>query len=243
MPRAARVSMRGPLPKRFYETAAVEARDGGFALVLDGKPAKTPARNPLVLPTRASGEAVAQEWAAQGEHVDPATMPLTRITNSAIDGVAGQIEAVRDEIVKYAGSDLVCYRADAPDRLILAQAKAWNPVLAFARERLGAVFALSEGVVFVEQPAGAIETVRARVAQETSPYRLAALHVITTLSGSALIALALADGGLDAEAAWAAAHVDEHYNESVWGEDLEASRRRAIRAADFMAAARLYALT
>jgi chaperone required for assembly of F1-ATPase len=239
----ARLSMQSVLPKRFYENAAVEEREEGLVLTLDGRMARTPGRKPLAFPNRALGEAVAQEWQAQVEVINPALMPLTRICNSAIDGVAEQAEAVADEIVKYAGSDLVCYRAGEPERLVAAQAQHWDPILAVERERYGTRFLLSEGIVFVEQPETAIAGIRARVAQERDPFRLAALNVMTTLTGSALIALATADGALGADAAWEAAHLDEIVQESIWGEDADAIRRRAVRKIDFDAAVRTAALT
>lgn len=239
---AARDAARGPLPRRFYERAGVEPRDGGFALVLDARPARTPGRNPLAAPTRALGEAIAAEWAAQGETIDPGSMPITRIVNSAIDGVAREREAVRAEIAKYAGSDLVCYRAGEPERLVAAQNAAWGPVLAFARESLGARFALAEGVMFVDQPPEAIAAIEARLAREACAFRIAALHVMTTLTGSALIALAAADGALDGEEAWRAAHVDEIAQESVWGEDAQALARRTARKREFDAALMVWTL-
>jgi chaperone required for assembly of F1-ATPase len=239
----ARLSMQSPLPKRFYENASVEEREDGFVLTLDGRMARTPGRNPLALPNKAFGDAVAQEWQAQIGVINPALMPLTRIANSAIDGVAAQVEAVGDEIVKYAASDLVCYRAGEPERLTEAQVRHWDPVLAFVRERYGAEFATSEAIVFVEQPEASIAAIAQRVAQETCPFRIAALNVMTTLTGSALIALAAADGGLDEDAAWEAAHVDELVQESIWGEDEDAMRRRAIRKIDFDAAFRMLQLT
>ncbi|MCG6121748.1 MAG: ATPase [Microvirga sp.] len=239
---AARRDMRSPATRRFYERASAAPVEGGFALTLDGRPARTPGRKPLAAPTRALGEALAREWEAQGETIDPASMPLTRIANSAIDGVSDQRESVLAEIAKYAGSDLVCYRAGEPERLVAAQNEAWEPVLAFAQERLGARFALAEGVMFVAQPPDAIAAVEARLARETCAFRIAALHVVTTLTGSALIAIALADGALDGEAAWRAAHVDELAQESVWGEDAEALARRAARKREFDAALAVLAL-
>jgi chaperone required for assembly of F1-ATPase len=241
--KAAQQAMRAPLPKRFYEQASVEERDGSFTLVLDGRPARTPAGNPLAAPTRPLGEALAAEWQAQRAEIDPRAMPLTRIANSAIDGVATQREAVLDNLVEYAGSDLVCYRAGDPERLAEAQGAAWDPVLDWAHETLGARFVLSEGVMHVEQPASACEAVRARVERAASPFALAALHVMTTLTGSVLIALAHVDGRLSADEAWSAAHVDEHFQEAVWGEDEEAMARRATREADFRAASTVYRLS
>ena len=240
--KAAQRAMRPPLPKRFYETAAVEERDGAHHLLLDGRAARTPARNPLAVPTRALAEALAAEWQGQGAEIDPAAMPLTRIVNSAIDGVARERAAVIADMAKYAGSDLVCYRAGEPETLVAEQARAWDPVLAWAREELGARFVLSEGVMHVAQPEAAVAAVRARLETVGSPLRLAALHVMTTITGSVLIALAQAAGVLEAGQAFAAAHVDERHQESRWGEDEEALRRRAAREAEFLAAARVYAL-
>jgi chaperone required for assembly of F1-ATPase len=241
--RAARATMKPILPKRFYRQAGIEKREGGFALVLDGRPARTPARNALELPTRALAGAVASEWNRQGDFIDPATMPITRIVNSAIDGVAAQREAVIDEIARYAGSDLVCYRAGDPARLVEAQKAAWDPVLAWARADLGAHFFLSEGVMHVAQPDAAIAAVRTAVETIVSPFALAALSVLTSLSGSVLIALAHVAGRLDTEQAWDTAHVDERYQESVWGEDEEAQARRRARHAEFRAASEVFRLS
>jgi chaperone required for assembly of F1-ATPase len=240
--KAAQNAMRPALPKRFYKAASVEERDGAFQLLLDGRPAKTPARNLIAVPARALAEALAAEWQGQGTAIDPAATPLTRIVNSAIDGVADAQGAVIADLAKYAGSDLVCYRAGEPEKLVAEQARAWDPVLAWAREALGARFVLSEGVMHVVQPEAAVAAVRARLEAIDSPFRLAALHVMTTLTGSVLTALAHAAGALDAAEAWAAAHVDERHQESRWGEDEEALARRAAREADFLAAARVYAL-
>ena len=231
-----------PKPKRFYRSAGVEPSEGGFVLTLDGRPARTPARAPLRLPTRALGEAVAAEWDGQGDTIEPASMPLTKLANTAIDGVSKEMDAVRADLARYAGSDLVAYRAGEPDRLVAEQALAWDPVLAFAREELGARFILSEGVTFVTQPEASLEQVRERLAAETSPFALAALHVMTTLTGSVLLALMHAGGRLSGEAAWEAAHVDERYQESRWGQDSEAVARREARRAEFEAASRLYRL-
>lgn len=240
--KSAQAGAKPALPKRFYETATAEPRDGGFALLLDGRGARTPGKRPLVAPNAALGEALAAEWRAQGAEIDPATMPLTRLVNSAIDGVSGAMEPVAAEIVNYAGSDLVCYRAGEPEKLVAAQSAAWDPILASTRAALDARFVLAQGVMFVAQPEHAIEAVSARVAAETSPFALAALNLMTTLTGSALIALAVADGRLSVDEAWAAAHVDEAHQESLWGTDALAAARRANRERDFRAAAALYAM-
>jgi len=229
---------RPALPKRFYTTAEAVEREGLWAIALDGKTTRTPGRAPLAFADRALAEEVAAEWAAQGATIDPATMPLTRLANAAIDGVAGEREAVAAEIVKYAGSDLVCYRADAPDRLVARQSAHWDPVLAFARDELGARFVLAEGVMYVEQSGEALEAVDRAVPRD-DVFVLAGLSVITTLTGSALIALAVRRGRLSVDDAWAAAHVDEDWNVELWGSDAEALARRAARRRDMDAAVRM----
>lgn len=240
--KAARHAMRPPLPKRFYERAWVEERDGAFALTLDGRVARTPARRLLAVPNRALGEAIAAEWAAQGVEIDPAGMPLTRLVNSALDGVADQREAVLDDLVRYAGSDLLCYRGGEPERLARQQGAIWDPILDWARESLDARFVLSEGVMHVDQPATTLAAVRTRAERVNSPFGLAVLHVMTTLTGSVLLALATAEGRLTPDEAWSAAHVDEHFQESIWGEDADAMTRRSAREAEFRAACSAYRL-
>jgi chaperone required for assembly of F1-ATPase len=232
---SARRGGRPSLRKRFYERAHVAETDGGGAqILLDAKLVKTPARNALAAPTRALADAIAAEWDAQKDVVDPASMPLTRLANSAIDAVSNAAVPVADEVAEYLGTDLLCYRADAPAGLIDKQSVAWDPVLAWAREQFGARFALAQGVVHVPQPREAIAAVRAAIPGD--PWRLAAVSSITTLTGSALLALALAHDALDARTAWAAAHVDEDWQVSQWGKDDLALERRTFREAEFRAA-------
>lgn len=240
--RAVRAQTRPALPKRFYEAAGLAEGEDGARLTLDGRPANTPARNPLILPTRSLAEAVAAEWAAQVDVIDPATMPLTRLANTAIDGVAPRREAVIDDLSAYAGTDLVAYRAGEPDRLVADQARAWDPILDWARDTLGARLFLSEGVMHVTQPETSVAALRAAIAAVEGPFRLAALHTMTTLTGSLLIALAVLHGRLTPQQAWAAAHVDEAYQASVWGTDAEAETRHALRRIEFEAAATLASL-
>lgn len=230
---SARRNMRPQLRKRFYQRAHV-GDDAPFAILLDNRAVKTPAGNALALPSRALGEAVAAEWDAQQERIDPAVMPLTRLVNSIIDGVATAPAPVAEEVGKYLGSDLVCYRADTPAGLVARQAQHWDPILDWARETLGARFVLAEGVVFVAQPNHAI--VAASAAIPSDPWRLGAVNVITTLTGSALIGLALSQGHLTVDEAWTAAHVDEDWNMSQWGRDELALDRRATRFAEMQAA-------
>lgn len=235
--RAVRDHGKPVLPKRFYTEAGFTEGEGGFRLTLDGRPANTPARHPLAAPTRALAERLAAEWAAQGQTIDPATMPVTRLVNTAIDGVAPRMAAVAEDLFAYAGTDLVAYRAGTPERLVAAQGQAWDPIIDWAREALDARLILSEGVMHVEQPEATVAALRMAVAAVRNPVRLAALHTLTTLSGSLLIALAVLAGHLTADEAWAAAHVDEHYQAAVWGADEDAETRMALRKAEFVAAA------
>jgi chaperone required for assembly of F1-ATPase len=237
---AARRAVRPTLKKRFYKDAGVVEGSEGFAVTLDGRPVKTPARRALAAPSRALGEALAAEWDAQAEVIDPARMPLTRLVNTIIDGVAATAGGVAAEIERYLGSDLVCYRAEGPDRLAARQAHLWDPILAFAREKLGARFEITYGVRFVTQSPDAIAA--ARRAIPVDPWRLGAVHAVTTLTGSALTALAFARGAMTLDDAWAAAHVDEDWNMEVWGRDELALARRAARLAEMQAAATVLAL-
>jgi chaperone required for assembly of F1-ATPase len=231
-----------PLPKRFYKEASVGAAEGAFSVLLDGRPVNTPAKRRIVVPSRELAEALAAEWAAQGEKIEPATMPLTKLVNSALDGVAQQMAEVEAELVRYAASDLICYRAGEPESLAAAQRAAWDPLLAFARDKLGARLTLAEGVMFAAQPEGSIAAlaaaVRAHVGEgEGAALRLAALHVMTTLTGSLILALAKALNEIDLATAWAAAHIDEDFQMRAWGEDAEALARREARFREMAAAA------
>ena len=231
---AARRGAQPALRRRFYENVTVSETPNGYALQLDGKPVHTPARRLLAAPTSELARALAAEWNAQTDVVDPAKMPLTRLANAIIDGVAQTPQPVADEIKKYLASDLLFYRAGAPQGLVERQARHWDPTLQWAAEALGAKFHLGEGVVHIAQPEGALAAAHAAVPDD--PWRLGAAHVITTLTGSALIALAMARGQLAAEAAWQAAHVDEDWNMEQWGRDEMAMQRRDFRHAEFQAA-------
>lgn len=230
-------SLRPPLPKRFYEAASVEARDGRFAVLLDGRGVRTPAKRELIVPVEELALAIAAEWDAQGERIDPATMPLTRIVNSAIDAVEARKAEVADDIVAFAGSDLVCYRAEAPDALVRRQAEAWNPLLAWARRELGCDLGLRAGVMPVDQPPEALAAVREALAG-IDALRLAALHVLTTIAGSAVIAIAHWHGRISVEEAWEAVTLDETWQREQWGSDAEAEAHAAVRRAEFEAASR-----
>ena len=243
---AARRGARPALRRKFYEAVAIAEGTDGFALTLDGRSVKTPARRALALPERALAHALAEEWLAQREHVDPATMPLTRLASTIIDGVADAHAGVADDIAKFFASDLIFYRADRPAGLVARQSQAWDPVLAWARDELGAHFMLGQGMSYVTQPEAAVSAARAalpgisgEVRDARDTWRLGALHSITTLTGSALIALAMLRGRLNVVEAWAAAHVDEDWNMETWGRDKLALERRAFHFAEMQAAARV----
>jgi chaperone required for assembly of F1-ATPase len=231
-----------PLPKRFYKEAAVAARDGGFAILLDGRPVRTPAKKHLLVPTEALCTALAGEWQAQVMVIDPASMPLTRLVNSALDGVTGREAEVAAEIVKYAGGDLLFYRAEAPKALVERQAGAWDPVITWAERWAGGRFILAQGIMPVTQPQNTLDNIAAKIAGLPA-LPLSALSVMTTLTGSTLLALAHAHGRLTADEAWDAAHIDEDHQSAMWGADPEAERRRANRWREMQAASLLWALS
>lgn len=234
--RRAQLKSKPAMPKRFYKAAGVAPEDDGFVVQLDGRPVLTPAKNSLRLPTDKLARLIAAEWDAQREDINPLHMPLTRLANTAIDGVALDPQAVKEDILRFAGSDLLCYRADSPQALVNRQAERWDPVIDWAHLSLGARFVLAEGVVHVEQPREAIAAFGAHLAAFHDPIALASLHSFTSLTGSALLAMAVAKEELGAEDAWATAHVDEDWNLRQWGHDDEAAARRAHRWGEMQAA-------
>lgn len=221
--------------KRFYACVSVNETPKGFAILLDDKPVRTPSRNVLAAPAPEIAEAIAAEWEAQWDVINPMTMPLTRLANSVIDGVVGRVDAVVEDVAKYLETDLLFYRAGHPAALAAREAAHWDTVLLWAAEALGARFILTEGIVHVRQPDQAVAA--AREALPSDPWVVGALHVVTTLTGSALLAMALMRRRLDADEVWAAAHVDEDWNSEQWGIDEEAAVQRASRLVDFRAAA------
>ncbi|WP_415716450.1 ATP12 family chaperone protein [Roseibium sp.] len=231
----ARELSRRELPKRFYKEATHAPVESGFAIHLDGRPVKTPGKTTLLLPNEALGAAAAAEWAAQEKEINPANMPLTRIANSAQDAVSQKFGEVADEITNFAGNDALCYRADDPESLVETQRRLWDPVVDWAGSQLGGRFVLIEGIIHAAQPAELLEAYRKQL-DDLSPLRLAAFHTVTSLTGSALLALALKDSHLDADAVWTAAHVEEDFNIERWGEDAEAAQIRAYKRMEFDAA-------
>jgi chaperone required for assembly of F1-ATPase len=232
---AVRRTTRTVRRKRFYAHADVAGTADGHAITLDGKQVRTPSGRPVVAPTQEIADAIAAEWEAQPEFIDPLTMPMTRLANSVVDAVVDRIDAVAEDVAKYLHSDLLFYRAGHPEALVAREAAHWDPVLFWAKDALGARFILAEGIVHVRQPDSAIAA--ARAALPADPWSVAALYVVTTLTGSALLALALKRGVLDEDQVWTAAHVDEDWNIEKWGIDEEVAARRAARLVDFRAAA------
>jgi chaperone required for assembly of F1-ATPase len=236
---AARRSTRTPQRKRFYASVGVIEADGGFAVALDGKPIKTPSGRIVAVPKRVIADAMAAEWEAQKETINPLTMPMTRFANSVVDAVVDRVDAVRDDIAKYFKSDLLFYRAGHPEVLVAREAEHWDGVLFWAADALAAHFILAQGIMHVSQPEQAVAA--ARDALPDDPWSVAALSVVTTLTGSALLALALHQGARQPEQVWTAAHVDEDFNAEQWGQDEEVTARRAARKRDFDAAVAILA--
>jgi chaperone required for assembly of F1-ATPase len=224
-------------PRRFYKEATAHTAPGGWSIALDGKTVRTPAKNPLVLQSRALAEAIAAEWNAQGAKVKPDTMPLMQIASTAIDRVAPERTRIAAETAGYAATDLVCYRAEGPDDLVRRQAEAWDPLIDWIRERFDVALATTSGVIAVPQSEAGLATL-ARVVEAQDDLRLTALSVATGAAGSLVIGLALLEGRLAPEEAAAALHLDELYQAERWGIDPEADTRRAGQAADLAHARR-----
>lgn len=228
--------------RRFYkEAASAPAAGGGFCLLLDGRPVRTPAKALLTVPGAALAEAVAEEWRAQGETVDPRSMPLTGLANAAVDRVAPDREAFAAALARYGESDLLCYRAEGPERLVARQAEHWDPILAWARRRCDIEFEVTHGIIHHLQPPETVSRI-ARAVAARDAFALAGLSPLVTVSGSVLIALALDEGALDPEQAWAAASLDDQWQLDEWGEDREARIALDNRRRDFAAGARFLAL-
>jgi chaperone required for assembly of F1-ATPase len=210
--------------KRFYKIVDVAPAPGGFAVLLDGRPVKTPARNALVLPTQELARAIAAEWHGQGEDVIATSMPLLRLTNTIIDGVASNREAVIDAILRFGENDLLCYRAHQPPDLARRQREAWDPLLDWARRRLGARMTVADGLTHIDQTPDAIAALREALAAHDA-FTLGALHVIASITGSVVLALAVAERRLTGAAAFELSRIDETYQAEKWGEDAEAIKR------------------
>lgn len=224
--------------KRFYTSVSVTS-DGGIAL--DGRPVRTPGRAPLVAPTAALADAIAQEWAEQGDQIDPRTMRFTGLSNAAIDRVAPDPQVFARGLSVYGESDLLCYRAESPETLVGRQADAWDPLLAWAAARYDVAFTVTAGIVHRPQPDATLDRLSAATAAR-DPFALAGLSPLVTISGSLVTALAVAEGVVSPDAAWLAITVDEAWQAERWGEDALAAQALEARRVDFIAAASFLSL-
>ncbi|KEQ52749.1 ATP12 family chaperone protein [Sphingobium chlorophenolicum] len=228
--------------KRFYKNVSVVPGETGFEIQLDGRPVRTPARAPLALPHARLAEAIAEEWHAQGDMVDPRSMPFTGLANGAIDQIAPQSDSFAAGIARYGESDLLCYRAEGPAELVSREAAAWDPLLDWARRRYDVTFRVTQGIIPVDQPAETLERLAAAVAA-FDPFTLAGLSALVTLSGSLVCGLAVVEGRHDGDAIWTAAEIDEAWEIEQWGEDAEAAARSARRRDEFAMARAFCELT
>ncbi|WP_019221660.1 ATP12 family chaperone protein [Bartonella senegalensis] len=224
------------LPKRFYSEVKVACEEGGFSLLLDGFPVKTPAKRHFLVPTEMFAAFVAKEFENQKQVIDPAKMPMTRLVNTVIDGIADNMQVVFEDLLRFVACDMTFYRAQTPKELVQRQREQWDPLLDWVEEKLGARFHVAEGLMHVEQSREAIQAVSNYLRKVESPYMLAALHTITTLTGSALLALAVMEGEMNADHVWNIAHLDEDWMMEQWGVDEEAMMRRAYKKSEFDAA-------
>jgi chaperone required for assembly of F1-ATPase len=229
--RLSRDRIHRPLPKRFYKSVTVTDQ---FGIALDGRNVKTPLKAPLILPNRALADAVAAEWEGQIEVINPHAMPLTKLANTALDRAVAERSKILAEIVEFAGSDLVCYRADTPEGLVLLQNQHWNPIITWARSGLNASFETVNIITHKPQSAVALHTLEAHIAA-LDRFSFVAVHNLTNLTGSALLAAMAVAGRISAEAAWLAANVDEDWQIATWGKDDEAMARREGRLKEFSA--------
>ncbi len=228
--------------KRFWKQAEASRVDGGWAITLDGRPVRTPAKISLVVPTRALAEGIAAEWDAQTDRITPETMPLTRSANATIDKVATQFDEVAELISAYGETDLCCYRADAPERLVARQSEAWDPLLDWAESRLSVRLTPTTGVMPVSQSAESLAELR-RVVAQIDAFGLTALHDLVSLSGSLIIGLAALESALPVEELWRRSRIDETWQEAQWGVDEEAAALAARKRGEFLQAAIFFNLS
>lgn len=223
-------------PKRFYEKADAASNEHGYGVLLDGRQARTMGRYPLACRSKALAEAVAGEWAAQGEHIDRTKMPLTALLSAAIDGAEEKTGEWRTEVLSYLGSDLVCYRASQPDALVKRQGEVWDPFLEWFEMEYGARLVIVTGLIAEPQPDDALEAVRRRLSAQP-PEMLLGLRTATAITGSAVLALALWKGAFTLDAIFSASRLDERFQEERWGVDSEAKAREAQIEAEFASVA------
>lgn len=229
------------LPKRFYKSAASTPHSSGYGIELDGRAIKTPKRTPLIVQTEALANAIAAEWDALVDKIDPEKLPLTKIANTVLDGIIGREREIHDDLVRYIGNDLLFYRAELPAALVSRQAAAWDPVLAWFAETYDARFKTTVGIMPIEQNLLMVAKAASALSHETA-MSLAPLHVMTTLTGSALLTIAHLKGHLTPDQVWHATHIDEDWQVERWGDDDEALTRRAKRRAELQSAADFLAM-
>lgn len=228
-------------PKRFWTAAAVVPQDGGFTVHLDNRPVKTPAKQPLLLPTEALAALIAAEWDAQTGLVNPETMPVTRMANSAIDKVVPQYDEVATLLTAYGETDHLCYRATHPAKLIARQAEAWDPLLLWATKALQAPLRTTAGIVHVAQDPEVMQHLHQRVLG-LGNFRLAAVHDLVSISGSLVLAFAVGHGHLTAAEGWRLSRIDEDWQIELWGEDEDAAAASALKREAFHLASQFYSL-
>lgn len=228
-------------PKRFWKQAEVVTVEQGFSVTLDGRDLKTPAKTPFWVPTAALATEVAAEWQAQIHKVRPETMPFTRTANSALDKVTPQFGAVADMLASYGGSDLLCYRAEAPQELVARQAAGWDPLLVWAGTEFDAHLTQTTGIMPVDQTAESQAPLRKAV-HALNAFQLAAFHDLVAITGSLVLALAVARGKLTADAAFDVSRIDEHWQVELWGVDEEAAESEAVKRESLSHAARFFVL-
>jgi chaperone required for assembly of F1-ATPase len=233
--------MTGWKSRRFWKDVDLAQVEGGWGILLDGRPLKTPAKAPLVMPSRAMAEAVAEEWRAQTDELRPETMPVTRAANSAIDKITPQFDEVADIVAAYGGTDLLCYRAEAPEGLCRRQAEGWDPLLDWAALRFDARLLVAQGILPIKQDPKCLSRLSAEVWRRSN-FELAALHDLVALSGSFVLGLAVCEKHLPPAEAWALSRIDEHWQIELWGQDAEAAKAEERKREDFAQAARFYAL-
>lgn len=228
--------------KRFWTEASVSETEGGYAVLLDGRGVKTPAKTSLVVPTVELARAIADEWDAQEGTIDPTTMPFTRSANAAIDKVTPQFDEVVNLLAEYGETDLLCYRADAPIELTQRQAKAWDPLLGWAKDTFGADLSPAMGVMFVEQPAQSLKQLKSALLDQ-SVFQLTATYDLISISGSLILGLAVCKGKISAQEAWDLSRIDEIWQIEQWGEDEEATEVAEIKANSMRHAGRFFAMS
>ncbi len=235
----AQKQMKTPMVKRFYKDVSVGPHGNEYIILLDGRPLKTPAKKLFAFPTYAAATLVAAEYDAQLVEINPAKMQMTRLANTAVDGVATELDAVIADMQKFAGSDLLCYRSEGPERLVERQAASWDRYLQWTKVALGAKFNTTAGIIHIDQPPQAIDAIGAALRTFIHPLAVASLHQMTSLTGSVILALAVGMREVTATQAWTAAHVDEDWGLEMWGADDDAAARKAYRWLDMEAADRM----